>query len=163
MPTGLGSLPNCWCLDGGKQSDDQKVRLCGLVEMMLRLVGITHKVAAVPCGGRFHNPLDLHGGTSNTESHGINVRNGQLGPKQTTSCNRSHMGGFLGGGQRQPLGEGGGKESQVREDESFILAMTHAQRDMQWGPWHMCKGIVTGVRLSPRFDVSCRWVPESWL
>lgn len=103
-------------------------------------MGVTHIVVATPCGGGFHAPLSLHGGTANTVSYGINVRNGGsvVLNKSYHATGLTHMGGLLGGGQRKRVegkGEGG------REVESFILAMTRVQWDMQW---HMCKGTDTG-------------------
>lgn len=73
-------------------------------------MGVTHIVVATPCGGGFHAPLSLHGGTA--VSHGINVRNGGsvVLNKSHHATGLTHMGGLLGGGQRQPLEEGGGKE-----------------------------------------------------
>lgn len=86
------------------------------------------------------------------------VRSKRGGPEQITACSRPRIGGLLGGGQSQPLGEGERKE-RGREEKSFIQIM-YAQRDVWSGPWHMCKGTDAGVTLSPRDDNSCCWVRE---
>ena len=110
--------------------------------MKLRHVGITRVGAAPPRGSGFHTPccsrsMNLSGHLRRVQPN-CEPRPSLAAPKlehaaqyQIIPCNRSHMGGLLGEGQRHPLREGGGEEGRGgREDESFILAVMHAQRDM---------------------------------
>jgi len=61
-------------------------------------------------------------------------------PKQITPSSRSHRESLLGRGNRGSFWEREERREGDREKEAFIGPMMGAQKDMQQGLRHMCKG-----------------------